>query len=75
MVECALVRAQKWYSRRGTVLAKYLSTGSGARRKSAGETGDKGMIDSLSCHLALRVSDVTRQWMRDAQQWWDQTLR
>ena len=40
---------------------KNSSTRCGARRKSAGETSDKGMIDSLFCHLALHVSDVIRQ--------------
>jgi hypothetical protein len=54
------LRASELFGR-WTVLAKDPSTRSGARRKSAGETGDKGMIDSLFCHLALRVSDVIRQ--------------
>jgi hypothetical protein len=55
------VRRQECYDRRGTLLAKNPSARRGARRKSAGETGDTGMIDSLLCHLALRISDVIRQ--------------
>lgn len=33
----------------------------GTRRKPAGQTGDKGMVDSLFCHSALRIRDVIRQ--------------
>lgn len=55
------VRPQKCCCWRGTVLAKNSSARRGARRKSAGETGDEGMIASLLCHLALRISDVIRQ--------------
>jgi hypothetical protein len=61
MVEGASVRPQKRYCRRGIVLSKNPSAPRGARRKFAGETEDKGMIDSLLCHLALRISDVIRQ--------------
>ena len=46
--------------RRAVRLAKNPATRRGARRKPAGQTGDEGMVDSLFCHSAPRISDVIR---------------